>query len=167
MELEDALGSTLRTCRDLGRLVTLTHPEWVLYLVLLLRVAEDLAWVFRCDDVKELEFGADLQEIAMILLNVLFKDAVFSCTRSILVFDSIIVGVASGFLLRLLLVGTEEFVSHLIVDVMFTFVEAQSDKCLVELLRQLYISILVAMFGHGQSTSMLDVEKCVVHTFLT
>ena len=104
--------------------MTLTHPEWVLYLVLLLRVAEDLAWVFCCDDVKELEFRANLQEIAMILLNELFKDAVFSCTRSILVLNSIIIGVASGVLLRLFLVGAEKFIGLLIIDIMFTFVKA-------------------------------------------
>ena len=93
-------------------------------MVLLLRVAENLAWVLRCDDVKKLVLRAYLQEIAMILLNELFKDAIFGCTCSILIFDSISIGVASGLFLCLLLVIAQEFVSLLIIDVMFTFVKA-------------------------------------------
>ena len=59
----------------------------------------------------------------MILLNEFFKDAIFGCTCSILILYSISIGVASGILLRLLLVGTQEFFSLLIIDVVFTFVE--------------------------------------------
>ena len=103
----------------------------------------------------------------MILLNEFFKDAIFGCTCSILIFDSISIGVASGILLRLLLVGAQEFVSLLIIDIVFTFVELESYECLVKLLSQLNVSSLVGMFSHCQSTSMFDIEKRVVHTFLT
>ena len=75
-------------------------------MILLLRVAENLAWVFGSDDIKKLVLRANLQEIAMILLYELFKDAVFGRTRSILVLDSISISFSSRILLRLLLIGT-------------------------------------------------------------
>ena len=103
----------------------------------------------------------------MVLLNELFKDSVFDSTLFGLFLDSRRLGVASSLLLRLLLVGAQEFVSLLIVDIMLSFVEAQSDECLVKLLSQLNISSRVGMLCGGQSTSMLNIEERVFHTFLT
>ena len=114
-------------------------PKWVLDAALLLRVAQDLAWLLRSDDVEEFELGADLgRGVRGILLDELFQCSGLCCaaifdTCSLIVID--LPALLCSIISCALLIGLEQFVDLLVIDLALAFVvEAESNKRLLKLL---------------------------------